>query len=227
MALTVASPPLPAVRCIAVLGGSFDPVHYGHLALGDHFVTLLQPHELRLIPTGNPWQKHSLQATPAQRVEMVRLAFERQHVPVVIDQQEIRRTSATYTIDTLRALRAGFGPEVSIAFLMGADQLQHLDTWQGWRQLFDYAHLCTASRPGFGIDAAQVPHAVMQEFTRRAGTIREIRSTSHGKACLASSLDLDISSTSIRTLLQRGERPESLIPARVLDYIERHHLYQN
>jgi nicotinate-nucleotide adenylyltransferase len=219
--------PRPTARCIAVLGGSFDPVHDGHVALGSHFVALLHPHELRLIPTGNPWQKHSLQATPAQRVDMLRLAFDQQHVPVVIDQQEIRRTSTTYTIDTLRALRASFGPEVSIAFLMGADQLRHLDTWQSWQRLFDYAHLCTASRPGFGIDASQVPHAVMQEFTRRAGTVKEIRSTAHGKACLASSLDLDISSTSIRTLLQRGERPESLVPARVLDYIERHHLYQN
>lgn len=227
MDLTVPSSPLPAARCIAILGGSFDPVHHGHVALGNHFVALLHPHELRLIPTGNPWQKHSLQATPAQRVDMVRLAFDQQQIPVVIDQQEIQRSSATYTIDTLRALRAGFGPEVSIAFLMGADQLQHLDTWQGWRQLFDYAHLCTASRPGFGIDATQVPHAVMQEFTHRAGTAKEIRGTSHGRAFLASSLDVDISSTSIRTLLQHGERPESLIPARVLDYIERHHLYQN
>jgi len=219
--------PLPAKRCIAILGGSFDPVHNGHVALGDHFVELLQPDELRVIPAGNPWQKHGLQATPAQRVEMVELAFSHEHVPVVIDQQEIRRATATYTIDTLQALRAELGPEVSIVFLMGADQLQHLDTWQGWQQLFDHAHLCAASRPGFGIDAAQVPDVVMQEFTRRAGTEKEIRTTSHGKAYLASSLDVDISSTEIRSLLQRGERPESLIPARVLDYIEQHHLYQN
>lgn len=223
----VTTDPVNAQRCIAVLGGSFDPVHKGHVALGDHFVGLLRPDELRVIPAGNPWQKHGLQATPAQRVDMVRLAFSHEHVPVVIDEQEIRRSTATYTIDTLKALRAELGPAVSIVFLMGADQLQHLDTWQGWQQLFDYAHLCAASRPGFGIDADQVPAAVMQTFIRRAGTEQEIRTTSHGKACLASSLDVDISSTGIRALLQQGARPESLIPARVLDYIEQHHLYQN
>lgn len=214
-------------RCVAVLGGSFDPVHNGHVALGDHFVDWLQPDELRIIPTGNPWQKHGLQAAPADRVEMVKRAFDAQQVPIVIDQQEIRRSTPTYTIDTLQALRAELGDDVSIVFLMGADQLQHLDTWQGWQHLFNYAHLCAASRPGFGIDAAQVPQVVMKEFTRRAGTRHEIRNTAHGKAYLAPSLEVDISSTEIRSLLQQGARPESLIPARVLDYIEQHHLYQN
>jgi len=215
----------PIKRCIAVLGGSFDPVHNGHVALGEYFTQLLQPDELRVIPAGNPWQKHGLQASSADRVAMVQRAFCQENIAVVIDQQEIRRASATYTIDTLRALRAELGPDVSIVFLMGADQLQHLDTWQGWLQLFDYAHLCAASRPGFG--TAQVPPQVMQEFTRRAGTQEEIRNTAHGKAYLASTLEVDISSTEIRSLLQRGERPASLIPARVLDYIEQHHLYQN
>jgi nicotinate-nucleotide adenylyltransferase len=225
--VVVAAPRQSARRCIALLGGSFDPVHNGHVALGEHFVALLQPDELRIIPAGNPWQKHGLQASSADRVEMVLRAFGHEQVPVVIDQQEIQRTTPTYTIDTLQALRTELGDDISIVFLMGADQLQHLDTWQGWRQLFDHAHLCAASRPGFGIDAAQVPAAVMEEFTRRAGTPEEIRNTSHGKAYLASSLDVDISSTEIRSLLQRGERPESLIPARVLDYIEQQHLYQN
>jgi len=219
----VSSPATP--RCIAILGGSFDPVHLGHVALAEHFVGLLQPDELRVIPAGNPWQKHGLQATAQQRVAMVSLAFDQQPVPVVIDDQEIRRETATYTIDTLQALRRTLGNDVSIVFLMGADQLQHLDTWQGWRQLFDYAHLCAASRPGFGIDASKVPEVVMQEFNRRAGNEKEIRNTPHGKAYLAPTLDVDISSTEIRSMLQRGERPESLIPTRVLDYIEQHHLY--
>lgn len=219
--------PRSARRCIAILGGSFDPVHNGHLALAEHFVARLQPDELHIIPAGNPWQKHGLQASPADRVDMVRLAFSHQQVPLIIDQQEIQRSSVTYTIDTLQALRTKFGPEVSLVFLMGADQLQHLNTWQGWQQLFDYAHLCAASRPGFGMDARLVPELVMQEFTRRASTEKEIRTTSHGKSYLASDLNVDISSSEIRSLLQRGATPASLIPTRVLDYIEQHHLYQN
>ncbi|WDZ98465.1 nicotinate-nucleotide adenylyltransferase [Herbaspirillum sp. WKF16] len=216
-----------ARRCVAVLGGSFDPVHTGHVLLAEHFVQLLQPDELRVIPAGNPWQKHGLQATPADRVEMVRRAFDGQRVPVYIDEQEIRRTSATYTIDTLRALRAELGAEVSIVFLMGADQLLHLDTWQHWQELFDYAHLCAASRPGFDLEEAHVPPAVMEQFTRRGGNPQEIRSTAHGYGYLASGLAVDISSTEIRAQLQRGTRPDSLIPAGVLDYIEQQHLYRN
>ncbi|MDY7580008.1 nicotinate-nucleotide adenylyltransferase [Herbaspirillum sp. RTI4] len=216
-----------ASRCIAILGGSFDPVHNGHVALAQYFVDLLHPDELHVLPAGNPWQKHGLQASAADRVEMVRRAFDNQKVPVVIDEQEILRSTATFTIDTLRALREELGPDVSIVFLMGADQLQHLNTWQGWRQLFDYAHLCAASRPGFGMGAAHVPQEVAQEFASRNATPQQIASHSHGLTCLASNLAVDISSTAIRASLHNGERPDVLIPARVLDYIEQHHLYQS
>src|SRR5437773_6426102 len=110
-------------RCIAVLGGSFDPVHNGHVALAKYFVTLLAPDLLRVIPTGNPWQKYGLEASAADRVEMVSRAFSGQAVEVIIDQQEIQRETATYTIDTLQSLRSELGPHASIIFLMGADQL--------------------------------------------------------------------------------------------------------
>jgi nicotinate-nucleotide adenylyltransferase len=138
--------PPAAQRCIAVLGGSFDPVHNGHVLLAEHFVQLLRRMSCASFPPAT-----LAEARPAGRAGGPRgdgrRAFDRQQVPVVIDEQEIRRASATYTIDTLRALRAELGPEVSIVFLMGADQLQHLDTWQHWQELFDYAHLCAASRP--------------------------------------------------------------------------------
>lgn len=219
----------PAGRrpCIALLGGSFDPVHNGHVALAEYFVKLFAPDLLRIIPAGNPWQKHGLQASAAHRVEMVRRAFDRQAVPVTIDTQEIERAGATYTIDTLRAVRAELGPEVCLLFLMGADQLQQLDTWQGWRELFDYAHLCAASRPGFAVDAAQVPAAVAAEFARRHASPEQIHRAAHGLAYLAPNLAVDISSTVIRAALQQGERPASLVPDTVLDYIQQHHLYRN
>lgn len=216
-----------ARRCVALLGGSFDPVHNGHVALAEYFIKLLQPDELRVIPAGNPWQKHGLQASGKDRVEMARFAFDGQAIPVTIDQQEIRRQTATYTIDTLRALRAELGAETSIAFLMGADQLQQLHTWEGWQHLFDYAHICAASRPGFAIDALHIPAVVAQEFARRAGTLQQIHNTPHGLAYLASGLAVDISATQIRAAFQRGEQLDSLIPSRVLDYIRQHHLYQS
>jgi nicotinate-nucleotide adenylyltransferase len=211
----------------ALLGGSFDPVHNGHVALGDYFVKLLLPDTLRIIPAGNPWQKHGLSASAADRVEMLRLAFARQPVPVMIDQQEIQRSAVTYTIDTLRAVRAELGPKASIAFLLGADQLQQLESWHEWRGLFDLAHICAASRPGFPSDTAQLPPALAREFTRRAASAEQIRNTPHGLTYLAANLAVDVSATQIRADLQHGEPPASLVPPGVLDYIQRHNLYRN
>lgn len=214
-------------RCIALLGGSFDPVHNGHVALGNYFAKLLAPDELRVIPAGQPWQKNGLHASPQQRVEMLERAFGQSAGPIVIDQQEIRRGSTTYTIDTLRAAREELGPDTSIAFLIGADQLQKLNTWKEWRQLFDYANLCAASRPGFTMDGAHVPAEVQREFARRAATPEQIRHSAHGLTYLATNLSVDISSSQIRSAFERGQHAESLIPAGVLDYIQQHHLYRN
>lgn len=212
-------------RCVALLGGSFDPVHNGHVALGKYFATLLTPDELRVIPAGKPWQKHTLHASPEHRAAMLRIAFERLPVPVVVDPLEILRDTPTYTIDTLRAVRAELGPDASIAFLIGADQLQQLHTWKEWQHLFDFAHICAASRPGFSMDSAHVPAEVRREFDRRTATPQQIRETPHGLACIAGNLEVDISATDIRAALEHGERPDAFIPAGVLDYIQQHHLY--
>lgn len=212
-------------RCIAVLGGSFDPVHNGHVALAEYFAKLLAPAELRIIPAGNPWQKGTLQTAPEHRLEMARLAFHRFAVPVLVDQQEIRRNGPSYSVDTLRALRAELGAETSIAFLIGADQLQQLHTWKDWRQLFAYAHICAASRPGFSLDENHLPAEVAREFSLRAASPEQIRATPHGLACLATTLAIEISATQIRTALKHGESVDSLIPSGVLDYLQQHHLY--
>lgn len=214
-------------HCIALLGGSFDPVHVGHVALAQHFVDLLGPDELRIIPAGNPWQKAGLHADADDRVAMIRCAFDTQAMPVSIDLQEIQRHTATYTIETLKAVRAEVGPEASVVFLIGADQLQHLDTWHQWQQLFDYAHICAASRPGFGTGASQLPAQVRDALQTRAATPEQIRSQPNGLMYLANDLSVEISATEIRSMLLRGEKPELLVPATVLDYIELHHLYKN
>lgn len=215
---------------VALLGGSYDPVHYGHIALGAHFAQLLQVDQLRVIPAGLPWQKAMLKATPEQRAEMVAIAFRDQPFDVVIDMQEIERAAQglpTYTIETLRLVRAELGPDACIAFVMGADQLQRLDTWNEWQALFEYAHICVAARPGFDIGAAGLPPAVAAAFSSRLGTPEQIRNTPHGLTYLAKDFAVDISATEIRAALQRGEQANSLIPPLVLDYIEQHNLYKS
>ncbi|MGN6702475.1 MAG: nicotinate-nucleotide adenylyltransferase [Burkholderiaceae bacterium] len=212
-------------RCIVLLGGSFDPVHAGHVALARYLAVLLAPDELRLIPAGNPWQKAPLRAAAQERIDMLRLALDSLHVPLVVDRREIERDGPTYTIDTLRSRRAELGPAPSLVLAIGADQLLRLDTWREWPALFDHANLCVAPRPGF--DAASMPDAVKREFIRRAATPAQLRATPHGLACIASGLAWDVSSTALRDTLARGGNPGSLLPAPVLDYIERHHLYRS
>ena len=219
-----------STACVALLGGSYDPVHTGHVSLGSYFSRLLAADTLRVIPAGAPWQKGRLGATCEQRAEMTRLAFSSLPLPVMIDRQEIERSEQgqpSYTIDTLRQVRAELGPTASIVFLMGADQLQRLDTWREWQQLFEYAHICVAARPGFALHGAAMPQAVAQEFTRRLGTLSSIRNTPHGLTYLAQDFAVDISATEIRAALQRGFPANELVSPLVLDYIEQHNLYKS
>jgi nicotinate-nucleotide adenylyltransferase len=212
--------------CVALLGGSFDPVHHGHVALAALFQELLKPDQLRVVPAGNPWQKSGLHASGEQRVAMLRLAFGEAGVDVTIDTQEIARGAPTYSIDTLRSMRAELGPDAAIVFLMGADQLQQLDTWREWRALFDLAHFGVAARPGFTLAHAALPAAVAQEISVRQGSLEQLRTTPSGRVFLAETLDVDISATQVRAALQRGAQANSLISPVVLDYIQQHHLYE-
>jgi nicotinate-nucleotide adenylyltransferase len=214
-------------RCVALLGGSFDPVHNGHVALASHFAHSLQPDELRIVPALSPWQKGGLVATPEQRCAMLELAFNEAGLPFTLDRQELDRGTPSYTIDTLRALRAELGPDTSIVFLMGADQLQHLDTWRDWRDLFDLTHFGVAARPGFALTDAALPAPVRDELQRRTGSSEQLRATPHGLISLARELAVDISATEIRAALQREQQANSLISPVVLDYIHQHNLYKS
>ena len=217
--------------CVALLGGSFDPVHSGHVALAALFDAQLHPDQLRIIPAGTPWQKTALTASAGARVAMIALAFREAGLDVTIDGQEIARSEGnggapTYTIDTLRQLRAELGPQASIVFLIGADQLQQLDSWRDWRALFDYAHIGVGARPGFALTQAPLPPAVAQEIETRQGSLEQLRTTPSGRVFLAEALAVDISATQIRAALQRGEQANLLISPVVLDYIQQHNLYK-
>lgn len=226
-------------HCVALLGGSFDPVHVGHVALATLFAELLQPDELRILPA-RPWQKGALQASDAQRIAMLELAFGGQAfagstTSVTIDLQEIERGSPTYTVDTLRGLRTELnntvGPAASIVFLMGADQLQKLDTWREWHELFALCNLGVAARPGYALDQDSLPPAVAQELSQRLATPAEVRLAPYGKVCLAETLAVDISATHLRNALRTGQKTSADIsarlPSQVLDYIQQHNLYKS
>lgn len=219
-----------ALPCVLMFGGSFDPVHSGHVALVQHFVTLLQPQELRLIPTGQSWQKKTLIASAEERVTMLTLAMEDSvDVALIIDQQEIQKAAqqqSCYSVDTLKQIRAETGQQVSLVFLIGADQLQNLHTWKDWRQLFNLVHICVATRPRFSIDENNINKEVALEWSERRATLQEIKLTPAGKTFFAPDLAWDVSATDIRRELKQKQQTTSLIPPKVLDYIQQHHLYR-
>jgi nicotinate-nucleotide adenylyltransferase len=213
--------------CVALLGGSFDPVHAGHVALAELFAQLLQPDQLRIVPAGRPWQKSTLQASDAERVKMLELAFRKSRYPVTIDLQEVERNGATYTIDTLRNVRAEVGPQASIVFLMGADQLQKLDTWRDWLDLFEVANIAVAARPGYELATDKLPPAVAQQLAPRLSTPQEVRASAAGRVCMAHTLAVDISATAVREAIRHGNNANGLVAPVVLDYIQQHHLYKS
>lgn len=220
--------------CIALLGGSFDPVHHGHVALARLFAQSLQPDELRVLPA-RPWQKASLQANDEQRVAMLERAFADAGLDAIIDRREIDLNGPTYTVETLRGLRAELGPDASIVFLMGADQLQRLDSWRDWRALFALANLGIAARPGYTLEQEALPPAVARELAPRLAPPGQVRTTPAGLVCLAHTLAVDISATQVRAALQEGGASctdakadlNLLVAPVVLDYIQQHNLYKS
>jgi len=213
-----------------LLGGSFDPPHHGHVALAELFARLLHPDELRVMPAGQPWQKkNGLEADDADRVAMLKLAFAHSPAPVLVDTREIDRHGATYTVETLRELRAGAGPDTSLVFLMGADQLQKLDTWCDWHDLFELANFGVAARPGYRLDDAALPPAVAAQLARRRAAADAVRASPASKVCVAHTLAVDISATQVRAALHAQPRGDisALVAPQVLDYIQQHNLYKS
>ncbi|RQH08544.1 nicotinate-nucleotide adenylyltransferase [Paraburkholderia dinghuensis] len=243
--------PRARARRVGLFGGTFDPIHDGHLALARRFAALLDLTELVLLPAGQPWQKPEVSAAE-HRLAMTRAAAASLVLPgvtVSVDTDEIEHDGPTYTVETLRRWRARNGGDCSLTLLMGADQLLHLDTWQYWRELFELAHIGVASRPGF--DFAALPPDVAAEVAARRGAPATLAQTSHGHVVIDESLAYDVSATEIRRRIRAcqieslaaretgpktthtaphsaaraGDTPAAPVPAAVWDYILQHHLY--
>lgn len=219
-------------RTTLIFGGSFDPVHQGHVALAQHFIHLFQVDELRVIPTGQPWQKAQLKANAEQRIKMLELAFESiSQVPMVIDTQEIERAKqniASYTVDTLSNLRSQLGNENALILLIGADQFHNFATWKNWQSIFKLAHIVVAARPGYHLQNDDLPSEFANTWQQAQGSIDEFKQCCFGKTYLDTELAWDISATRIRDELQQlgqTQQTTSLIPRKVLDYMQTHKIY--
>lgn len=220
MAIPSADPP------IGLLGGSFDPIHAGHLALARAACEALRLAQLQLVPAARPWQKGSI--TDAQeRAHMVALAIAgdpRLH----LDRCEIERGGTSYTIDTLREKRGHVGPRRPLVLVIGADQMQRLDTWRDWRAILQFAHLAVALRN----DAVLVLSCALQQYyNEHWGGADALLGAPAGRIVEVPMVANDASATEIRSLLaqspaaEREARLRQIVPAPVLDYIRAHRLY--
>lgn len=208
---------------IGLLGGSFDPVHVGHLLLARAARDALALAEVRFIPAARPWQKGEL--TPAEhRVKMLELALAGEP-RCRIDPTELQRGGVSYTIDTLRELRAQLA-DTPLVLVIGADQMQRLDTWREWREIPRLAHIAVARRN----DAVLTLSWRLQEFYNERWAPR-LPDAPAGSIVDLPMQPSDASATEIRALLkqppsaERDARLAALLPPAVLDYIRAHHLY--
>jgi len=204
---------------IGLFGGTFDPVHYGHLRSALEVKEIFGLTEVRLIPSAQPPHRDQPEATALMRLQMLELAIKNQP-GLIIDTRELNRHGASYMVDTLKSLRQEFPNEPLLLFI-GSDAFNHLKTWRQWQHLFDNAHIVVMTRPGFKIKN-------LDEFfkARLATGITELAHNLTGKLYFQQVTQLDISATAIRNMIVEQRNPGFLLPDSVIAYIRQHKLYQ-
>ncbi len=211
---------------VGVFGGTFDPIHYGHLRLAEELADRLGLAQVRMIPARVPPHRATPRVTSAHRLEMTRLACAG-NARFLVDDRECRRDGASYTVDTLRELRAELGNAVPLCLLMGVDAYLALMTWSRWKELYALAHIVIAHRPGFAFDPADMPGGLADETAaRRVRTAEHLFANPAGAVLAMDTSALEISATAIRAGLREGRSVRYLLPDSVLDYIARNHLYK-
>lgn len=210
------------MQSIGILGGTFDPIHNGHIQLA---LEAQQQHQLdavRLIPVNIPPHREKPFVSSSHRVNMIELAITNL-TNVSIDKRELERTEISYSIDTLRSLRAEF-PETSLSMILGQDAFNKIDRWKDWQELLHYAHIIVANRPETSIDKIS---AVQQTWLASHQTTdkTDIKKKLFGKIYFMNIPMLDISSSMIRQCYTEKKPVDHLLPETIQTYIKENHLY--
>lgn len=198
-------------RPIGILGGTFDPVHNGHLRLAIEVRDSLGLAEVRLIPSARPPHRDAPAASPGQRAKWIRVAIAGEPA-LRLDDRELLRDGPSYTVDTLASLQADL-PDTPLCLIMGTDVYAGLPDWHEWRSLFDHAHIVLVNRPGVEF---KLPAAARKELDRRAADAAALGSTLCGAVHVCEPPPLEISGSRIRALLAAGNSPRFLLPDSVL-----------
>ena len=200
---------------IGIFGGTFDPIHYGHLRTAFEILQALRFGELRFVPSGDPPHRGETYAQASLRLDMVRAATANEP-RFVVDDCEVQRQGPSYTVDTLAAMRAE-QPEAPMGLILGMDAFLGLANWHRWNEILDYAHIVVAHRPGWRApDIGAIGELISEHGTHRIDDLHEQRDN---LIYIHAVTQLEISSTEIRDLVGAGRDPRFLMPDVVRDII--------
>ncbi|MFI3188528.1 nicotinic acid mononucleotide adenylyltransferase [Crenothrix sp. D3] len=204
---------------IGIFGGTFDPIHYGHLRSALEMKEAFDLTDVRFIPSAIPPHRNQPTATAEQRLQMVTLAIQNQE-NFICDARELNRHGFSYMVDTLASLRQDF-PNQPLLLFIGTDAFNQLNSWYQWQRLVDFAHIVVMTRPS--VDSQPLDDF----FTERYTTDKtELTTTLAGKLYFHAVTQLDISATAIRQLIAQQRDPRFLLPDAVIDYITQQQLYE-
>ena len=208
-----------ALSLLGIYGGTFDPIHYGHLRPVREIYQTLELSEVRFIPAPRPPHRPTPMASAEDRLTMVRLALEGESA-FVLDDCEFKRNAPSYTVDTLRAIHKESG-DSTLCLLIGADSLQSLETWHEWEQLFDLCHIIVMARPGYPLDTSSLPWLK----SRLCKDKQELNTRPKGCVYICAVKEQPISATAVRKAVAEGKPINDMVPAPVADYITKEKLY--
>lgn len=207
-----------------ILGGTFDPVHLGHVALAHAALARLPLSEVLWLPSGSPGHRAAPVASARDRLAMLRLATAG-NPRFRIDAAELDSVEPTYTVHSLTRLRAQLGSAQPLALLLGSDSFLSLPTWLRWRELFDLAHIAVASRPGHVPSDGGPSPELSAEIARRTARPEQLAASAAGRIARFDMPPVDISASAVRLALAAARDTSHLLPAAVLAYIQSQHLY--
>jgi nicotinate-nucleotide adenylyltransferase len=216
------------VKARALYGGTFDPVHNGHLAIARAVRDMLGT-EVQLIPAADPPHKDATHADAGQRAAMLELAVGG-GCGLQVDRRELRRNGPSYSIDTLLEVRAEVGMRTPLVWLIGSDSLLQLHTWHRWREMFEHAHVLAVQRPGSHVDPAalqeQAPEVHAEIAPRWRGVDALVQSPAGGFGVFVLDPPRQESSTELRRRIRDGQQWRDWVPGAVADYIVEQRLYR-
>jgi len=212
------------MRPVGILGGTFDPVHFGHLRSALELLENLGLAEVRLIPGGHPPHRAPPRASASARLAMLELAVAGQP-GLQVDTRELERAGPSYMVDTLTSLRGEVGTK-PLCLLLGADAFLGLPSWHRWQELLQLAHLVVMHRPGWELTEDLAAPLAQLVATQRVHEAAALAAQPAGALLLAPVTPLDISATAIRELIATGRSPRYLLPDAVWEHIQAHDLYK-